>query len=120
MDVLWVPVADDEDDDRIGHHPVVAVLVPIARHDPLLDERRDVRLEGERDDVRAESSRDGARLVARGAVGLIEGDVLACRGCLERRDYFRVRVLWRGVGDEAEGRTGGRSPRADGDAGCQY
>ena len=41
-------------------------------------------LEGEGDDVGAESGRDGARLVARGAVGLIERDVLACRGRLER------------------------------------
>ena len=45
---------------------------------------------------------DRAALVARRAVGLVEGDALALGRLLERRDQGRVRLLRRRVGDEAD------------------
>ena len=51
------------------------------------------------DDVGLEAGLDGAGLVAGGAVGLLEPDVLAVGGLLEGGDDLLVRLLRRRVGD---------------------
>ena len=50
----------------------------------------------------AQARLDGARLVAGGAVGLLEADALAVVGLLEGRDDLLVGLLRRRVGDQAE------------------
>ena len=76
--------------------------VPVLGDDVGLDQAGDVRLEREGDDVGLQPVLDGAALVARGAVGLGEGDVLALRGLLEGLDDVGVGRLRRGVRDQRE------------------
>ena len=108
LDVLRVALARREHDDGVGDEAVVLVLVPV-RGDLLgLDELVDVRRQRQRDDVGVQAGLDGAGLVAGGAVGLLEADVLAVGGLLEGGDDLLVRLLRRRVGDQAEA---ARAPR---------
>ena len=57
---------DGENDDRVGHHPLVLVGIPILGDQTRLDEAGDVRLEGEGDDIGRQAALDGAALLAGG------------------------------------------------------
>ena len=102
LQLLRVAVTYYEDDDRACDHALVLVLVPVLRHELLLDERRDVRLERECDDVGIETGYDGPALLARRAVGLGERDAVSCLGLLKGRDQLSVRLFRRRIGHERQ------------------
>ena len=111
-DALGIALADDEDDDRLGHEPVVLVLVPVGGDEAGVHEPRHVGLERELDDVGRQAGLHAAALLAGRAVGLVEGDVRPGVRLLEGRDQLRVRLARRRVGDE---RDAGPAPAAAGD-----
>src|SRR5919106_563644 len=123
-DVLGITLADDEDDDRLGHHAVVLVFRPVRGDESRVDEPRDVGLERERDHVRVEARLDRPALLARGRVGLLEVDARTGRSLLEGRDDLLVGLARRRVGDEREGAAasggaGGVAAAAAGGRDCE-
>src|SRR3954452_24973956 len=58
LDVLRVPLAGDEDDDRLGDEPVRRRLGPVGRHEVGLHEAVDVGREREGDDVGGQPALD--------------------------------------------------------------
>ncbi len=90
------------------------IRVPAPGDDAGLDQAVHVRRERELHDIGAKTLDHGPRLLARGAVGLVELDVATGRGSAERRDDLRVRLLWRRVRHERE-RGARRRPARDAD-----
>src|SRR6266516_2499990 len=111
--VLRVPVADDEDDDRVADDPLVRIRLPVLRNEALAHEQVDVGIEREVHDVGGQTGRDGASLITRGAVRLVEADAVPRGRALERRDDLAVGVLGGRIGDEVDRRArrsaGGRT-----------
>ena len=107
LDALGVALADDDGHDRPERDPLVLAGVPALVDQPCVDQTRDVGLDGEVDDVGGCAGLDLARLVARGAVGLLEGDSLAGRGRVERRDQLVEAHLGHGIRIEVD-RAGAR------------
>src|SRR4051812_32084141 len=116
-DVLGVALARHEDDDRVGDHALVLVLVPALVDEAAVHQPRDVGLERELDHVGLEAAVDRAALVAGGAVGLGERHVLALWGLLEGRDQRGVRLLGRRIRDEAQLVAAARAAAAAGEEG---
>ena len=123
-DVLGVPLAHDDHDDRVGHEAVCRVLVPASRHEPRLDQPFDVGGEREVDHVGVQAADDGAALFARAPIGLLEAHALARRRRLEGGDQLFEDPLRGRVGDQREalGRTrSGRTARGQAKArGAQH
>ena len=120
-DPLRVAGADGEDDDRVGHHPLVLVGVPVLGDQTRFDEAGDVRLEGEGDDVGRQPAFHGAALLAGGGERGLELDARSLRRRLEEGDDLLVGLARGGVGDEGEGDPvlrGGRRAASDASAGA--
>ena len=116
LDLLRVPVAHDEHDDRVRHHALVRLLLPL-RIDDVGHERVDVGSEREGDDVGVEAGLDGPCLLPGGAVRLLEVDVLALRSLLEHGDQLSVGLARRRIRDEAQVRVGAALGCGGADAG---
>src|SRR5204863_2381853 len=123
VDVLRVALAHDQRHDGPRHQPVRRRGGPVRRHQPVLDQPRDVGLQRERHDVRGQPRLDRPALVARRPVGLRERHALALRRLAERGDQLVVDDLRGRVGDKralaglsAAARRSGRVMRVRGSA----
>ena len=101
-DPLGVALADGEDDDGVGDHPLVLGARPARVDEARLDETLHVRRERERHDVGAEARLDGPALLAGAAVGLVERHALAGRRLCELLRELLVRLAGSGVRDEGQ------------------
>src|SRR3954451_3671302 len=113
VDALGIALADDEHGDRLGNDALGGAVLPVRRDEACVDLAGDVRLQGEVDEVRVLTRLDRAALVARRAVRLAEGHVLACVRVLERLDDVGIGLGGRGICDQVELRR----PSAAGSAG---
>src|SRR5215217_8957716 len=101
-EVLWVAPAGDEHHHRPGDHALGGAGVPVLGDQAGVDQLGHVGLQGEGDDVGGQAVLDGPALVARGPVGLGEGDALAGGGLLELGDQLLVGLPRRRVGDQRQ------------------
>src|SRR5690606_40934160 len=90
------------DHDRAGDDALVLTGVPVLGHEAGVDEAGDVAGDGEMDVVGLEAILDRAALVAGGAVGVLELEVLAVLGLLELLEDRVVRLLGNGEADDRE------------------
>ena len=117
LDALGVALAHQEDDGRgVGRGVVAEALLPIGLDLAGLGDLVDVALKRQRHHVGFQAVDDGAGLLARAAMGLLDGDVLAGLGLPILGeglvDGF-VELTRRVVGDVEQGGVGKHCARRD-------
>ena len=110
-DGLRVAGADDHDDDRVGDHPVVVVLVPGGLQDTRLNQLDVVALVGQRHQVGRHSRLEGAALLAGTAKRALDLDAPAGLGLLKHGNELGARLLHRRVRRQVQCHTGLRRRR---------